>query len=470
MTNEYSDFSFVANNHDTVKEMLKVLGIVKLEDLFLDIPSHLIVNKKPSSKLPVQHSEIETNKRLTELSRKNIDSSIADIFIGSGVYDHYVPAGVGEIMGRAEFRTAYTPYAPELSQGLLTTLFEYQSMICELTGLDIANTSMYDWATALAEAALMTMRISNKKNPTFLVSETIHTDRYNTLLTFAKPLGLTIKKIAFSNSGEVDLDDLSKNIDGSVVGFYIENPNMFGILETKITAIANLVHENNALFVMGIDPISLGVLEAPGNIGADICVGEAHHLGSPANFGGPAIGILTSKNTKNNIRNMPGRIIGFTRTKDDSRDAYIMTLQTREQHIRREKATSNICTNESLFSVGAATYLSLLGPKGLEDIGYELLGRTKYIKDKIQELNSSIIIPFNALYFKELLITLPIGKYDQLKEKLMKNGILIGPNIGKNQFSKLQADAFIFSISEKHSKQQIDNFIEQLKVFNQEVS
>ena len=254
-------------------------------------------------------------------------------------------------MNRAEFRTAYTPYAPELSQGLLTTLYEYQSMICELTGLDIANTSMYDWATALGEAALMAVRITTKQNPVILVAESIHQDRLGTLRTVAKPQGLIVKTIGFSASGEINFQEVEQQLNDSVVALYIENPNLFGILETKLKELSELVHKHNALLIVGVDPISLGVIEAPGNLGADICVGEAHHLGSPSNYGGPALGILTSRNVKNNVRNMPGRIIGYTRTKDDKQDAYVMTLQTREQHIRREKATSNICTNESLFSV-----------------------------------------------------------------------------------------------------------------------
>lgn len=466
----YSDFSYVANNRDTVKLMLQSIGLNKLEELFADIPPHLTITKKPSASLPEKHTELEVTRRMTELSRKNFDSTITDSFIGSGVYDHYSPAGVSEIMGRAEFRTAYTPYAPELSQGLLTTLFEYQSMICELTGLEIANTSMYDWSTALAEAALMAMRIGNKKNPVILVAETIHSDRLATLQTFAKPQGLKIELIQYSPSGQLNLDDLKKKLTDSVIGLYIENPNLFGLLEMNLQEIGNNVHEKGALLIVGIDPISLGVLEAPGNLGADICVGEAHHLGSPSNFGGPAIGILTSRNTKNNIRNMPGRIIGYTRTKDDTKDAYIMTLQTREQHIRREKATSNICTNESLYSVGAATYLALMGPKGLEDLGKELLGRIDYIREKITSANTKVKVHFNGNYFKEILISLPKGSYNNLQKRLQNKKILIGPNISEKRFQNLQSDAFILSISEKHTKKQLDTIIEELISFGKEVA
>ena len=321
-----SNFSYVANNESTVAEMLKILNLNSLDDLFKDIPENLLVKSRPVS-VPTPHSELETLRKLTQISRKNVDSTLADTYLGSGIYAHFSPAAVSEIANRAEFKTAYTPYAPELSQGLLTTLYEYQSMICELTGLEIANTSMYDWSTALAESALMCMRVNRKiENPKFLVAEAIHKDRLNTLKTFAKPLNLIIELIPSSNSGLISEKDLREKIDDTVVGVYIENPNFFGLLETNIKKISEIVHETEALFVIGIDPISLGVLESPKNLGADICVGEAHHLGNAPNFGGPALGILTSSHTKQNIRNMPGRIIGYTTTKKGDRDAYIMTF------------------------------------------------------------------------------------------------------------------------------------------------
>lgn len=470
MDETYSDFSYIANNKESIKTMLDSLGLTNLKQLFADVPSHLILATKPSDLLPNKHTELEVERRLVQLSKKNLDSTVADSFIGSGIYDHYNPAGVAEIMGRAEFRTAYTPYAPELSQGLLTTLYEYQSMVCELTGLEVANTSMYDWATALAEAALMAMRITNKKDPVILVAETIHQDRLLTLQTTAKSQNLQIKTIGFATSGEIDFEQVKKSLNDSVIALYIENPNFFGVLETKIEELAELVHQFNALLIVGIDPISLGVLEGPGNLGADICIGEGAHLGTPSNFGGPTLGILTSKNTKTNLRNMPGRIIGYTRTKDDSKDAYVMTLQTREQHIRREKATSNICTNESLFSVGAATYLALMGPKGLEDLGMEILGRSAYIVKRINESNTKIKVPFNSTYFKEFLVTLPKGFYPKLKHYLLKKQILIGPNITEKRFANLQADGFVVSITEKHTKEQLMKLTNALISFGKEVA
>lgn len=462
-----SNFSFLANNSSTIEEMLSDLGLKSLNDLFKDVPEHLLLKNIPLDNLPNSHTELETLRKLTILSKKNLDSTTTDMYLGSGIYDHFIPAAVEEIVNRAEFKTAYTPYAPELSQGMLTALYEYQSMICELTGLDIANTSMYDWSTALAEAALMTMRINNKvKDPVFLVSKSIHNERLETLKTYSAPLGLKIVNFSYSIDGKVDIADLRQKLTDNVVGIYIETPNLFGIIETEIEKISEFIAKHKALFVLGIDPISLGILEAPGNLGIDICVGEAHHLGSAPNFGGPSLGILTSKNTKKNIRNMPGRIIGYTKTKDEKRDAYIMTLQTREQHIRREKATSNICTNESLFSIAAAAYLSLMGPKGLEIVGTNLMGKIAYIVEEIQKSKITVKVHFSGPFFKEVLLFIPKGNYIKLRDYLQTKNILIGANISEINKNFKDSDGFIFSVTEKHTKEQLENFINELINFD----
>lgn len=465
----FADFAFVSNDQPTVGKMLTEIGddIKTLEDLFRDIPENL--RYRPGNhKMPSPHSELEAYQKLWRLSRKNVCCDSADVFIGGGVYNHYVPSSVMEIANRAEFRTSYTPYAPELSQGLLTTLYEYQSMVAELTGLELTNTSMYDWATALAEAALMTMRVSRKKKPVFLVPSMIHKDRLDTLRTYATPLGLTIQTINYTAEGVLDLADLKEKLTKDVAGVYVENPNFFGLVEQHIREMADLTHAQKALLVVGVDPISLGVLESPGAMGADICVGEAHHLGSPPSFGGPLLGIFTARNTKENVRNMPGRIIGYTRTKDDTRDAYVMTLQTREQHIRREKATSNICSNQALVSVAAATYLALMGPKGLEDLAKQCMGRAAYMSQALRDKNLAITVPFGGPFFKEFLVTLPTGHHPKLKDYLLtRHNIIIGPNIGP-QFPSLEADAFVVSVTEKHSKEVIDNMLEGIEQFTKE--
>ena len=461
-----STFSYLANNKETTEKMLKELGLKSLNDLFLDIPPQLILKQKPSADLPDPHSELETSRRLLFLSQKNLDSASADIFLGSGIYDHFIPASVTEIANRAEFKTAYTPYAPELSQGLLTTLYEYQSMICELTGLEVANTSMYDWSTALAESALMCMRIKNKiKDPVFLVSTAIHPERLATLETYAKPLGLKIVKMPCGETGYLETSELETMITENTIGVYVENPNIFGIIQTDLKQIIDVCHNHEVLSVIGIDPLSLGVLESPGALGADICVGEAHHLGNNPNFGGPGLGVLTSRNTKINIRNMPGRIIGYTTTKDNTRDAYIMTLQTREQHIRREKATSNICTNESLFSVAAVAYLSILGPKGLEAIGLDIMGKIDYFVSNLNSKKLPIKVIADGPFFREALVKVPKQWYSQLKGYLIAQNIVIGPDLMNQIRPEKLFSGFIFSITEKHTKEQIDKFIDHLVKF-----
>lgn len=460
------NYAFRANNDETIKEMLKSIGLQSLDELFKDIPDNLKVKKRPDN-FPKPHSELEAYQRLNHILQKNKPSNTLLSFIGSGVWDHYVPAVVSEIQNRAEFRTSYTPYAPELSQGMLTALFEYQSMVAELTGLNATNSSMYDWSTAVAEAALMAARLKKSKKPTVLIAKSVLSDRYETVKTYCDPQNITLEFFNFDpNSGMVDINDLKNKLTNDVVGVYVESPNLFGIVEENLKEIINLVHEFKAVVIVGVDPISLGILEAPGNLGADICVGEAQALGAAPNFGGPLIGFLTAEDNRNNLRNIPGRIIGYTRTKDDQDDAYVMTLQTREQHIRREKATSNICSNEALFSVAVTTYLSLIGPEGLADIGQHVMGRVGYFIEKISStLPQGFEIPFKkAPHFKEVLITMPTGTFDTFRNFMMEKGILIGRNVGKC-VKDLGKDAIVLSFTEKHSFENMNTLIDVITSF-----
>lgn len=469
-----TQFAFRANSDETINLMLESLGLKSLDELFNDIPSDLLVKSRPSRDFPEPHSELETYQHMIAILSKNKTSSEYLSFLGSGVWDHFVPSAVEEIVNRTEFKTSYTPYAPEMSQGILTALYEYQSMITELTGLRAANTSLYDWATALGEAALMCARVKITKNPQkaptnpiFLTSEAILPDRYETLLTYTEPLNITVKKISVDpQNGLLDLDSLKKNLSNDVVGIYVESPNVFGLIEENLKEISEMIHSIDALAVVGVDLISLGVLEAPGVLGADICVGEGQPLGMPMNFGGPLLGIFTTTDEKEMLRNLPGRIIGYTRTKDDSKDAYIMTLQTREQHIRREKATSNLCTNEALFSLATATYLSLIGPNGLKELGNNLLGRIGYVLNKLTSLPTGFTIPYrNNPHFKEFLLTLPKGEYSKFKEYMLKHEILIGQNIGNSTSILLNKDAIIISVSEKHSMNDLNKLIDAIKAY-----
>jgi glycine dehydrogenase subunit 1 len=456
-------FAFRANSDEVVQSMLERIGLQSLENLFDDIPPELKIQSRPKD-FPKPHSELEAFRHLFSILSKNKSGAEFLSFIGSGLFDHYVPAVVEEIQNRSEFKTSYTPYAPEMSQGLLTALYEYQSMVCELTGLEAANNSTYDWATAIGEAALMCARIKNhKSNPIFLVAQTVLPERYETLLTYTEPLDISIESIPFNpSSGQINIEEFKSILNENVVGVYIESPNLFGVIEENIKEIIDISHSSDALAVIGIDPISLAVLESPGNLGADICVGEGQALGNAPNFGGPLLGIFTSKAERNFIRNLPGRVIGYTKTKDGSKDAYVMTLQTREQHIRREKATSNICSNEALFSVSATAYLALLGPKGLEELSHHLMGRVGYILEK---LNDSLVPYRSQPHFKEFLLKLPKGSFEEFRRFLLNKKVLIGKNFGES-YNKGDNDAVVISISEKHSLRDLDKLADAILSFS----
>ncbi len=321
----------------------------------LDIPQHGL-------------SEFDVKRHVEKLLSKNATSNNMSVFLGAGCWPHYVPAVVEEIIGRSELLTSYTPYQPETSQGMLQALFEYQSMICELTSMPVANCSMYDWASALGEAARMATRVKGKTE--ILVPKLIHPERLATLKVYASPAGISINEVDYEKeSGGLDLRDLKRKISDKTAAIYVENPSYLGIIESQVDDIAREVASHDALFIVGVDPTSLGVLKPPGEYGADVVVGEAQPLGNSMNFGGPLLGIMACRDDMTLIRQMPGRIIGLTTTQDSTRQGFCMTMQTREQHIRRERATSNICTNEALCAVASAVYVALLGPEGLRKLG-----------------------------------------------------------------------------------------------------
>ncbi|RLG72405.1 MAG: aminomethyl-transferring glycine dehydrogenase subunit GcvPA, partial [Thermoprotei archaeon] len=339
------------------KEMLKTIGVEKVEDLFADIPEGARF-KGDWDKLEIGFgkplSEIEIRKYIEKMFNKNKVFMNPPPFLGGGAWPHYVPAVVKYIMSRAEFYTAYTPYQPEISQGLMQSLFEYQSMMADLLEMEIVNSSMYDWASAAAESFLMAVRIQRRKYRV-LVPSTLNPYHEPVIRAYVEPKGLSVEKVKYDKeTGLMDLEDLKEKLSPKdVAAVYIENPSFLGFIEENAKAIGEIAHDYGALFVMGVDPISLGVLEAPGRLGADMAVGEGQPLGLGMNFGGPYLGIFAAKWSMRIVRQMPGRIMGLTTTTDGKEKGFAMILQTREQHIRREKATSNICTNEMLCALGA---------------------------------------------------------------------------------------------------------------------
>ena len=434
--------------------MMKELGIKSIDELYSDIPEEYHLKKQlniPQKSLP----EAELKKHVEKLLSKNKPCTTMPVFLGAGCWPHYVPAVVKEIVQRREFLTSYTPYQPEISQGMLHALFEYQSMACELTGMDVANCSMYDWATALGEAARMAARVKGKDE--ILIPRTTHPERAATLKVYTEPADIKVKQVAHhKETGQLDLADLRNKITSNTAAVYVENPSYLGFVEAQVTEIAAETHKHNALLIAGIDPTSLGVLKPPGEYGADIVVGEAQPLGNAMNFGGPLLGLMACRDDMTLIRQMPGRIIGLTTTLDNSRQGFCMTLQTREQHIRREKATSNICSNEALCAVASAVYMALLGPEGLRELGETVMTKANYAMRLLSKISHVRAPVFDSSHYQEFTVNFDnTGKtVTEINEQLFNHQIHGGKDISK-EFPELGQTA-LYCVTEVHSEEEIN--------------
>jgi len=439
---------------------MKEIGIKDIEELYSDVPKKFRLKKK--LKLPNSMSEQEVESYVEKLLSKNKTSQDMPTFLGAGCWPHYVPAAVEEIIQRTEFLTSYTPYQPEISQGILQALFEYQSMICEITAMDVANCSMYDWASALGEAVRMAVRLTRRTEA--LIPKIIHPERANTLQAYTEPIGLHIKTVGYDKeTGQLNLEDLKSKISEKTASVYIENPTYLGLVETQVEDIAQEAHSHGALFIVGVDPISLGLLKPPGEYEADIVIGEGQPLGIPMNYGGPLLGVFACRDDMQMIRQMPGRIIGMTKTLDGERVGFCNALQTREQHIRRENATSNICSNEALCGVAVAVYLTLLGPKGLEELGKTIMSKAQYAMRILNKIDGVKVPIFKSAHFKEFTVNFSRTKrtVSQIHEQLLRKGIHGGKNITAD-FSELGETA-LYCVTEVHSKEEIDHLAETLK-------
>jgi glycine dehydrogenase subunit 1 len=442
-----------------MRQMLRDIGAGTIEDLFKDIPSP--IRTKASLAIPSKLSEMEARRHVEALLNKNLSTRDLLSFLGGGVWPHHVPAAVDAITSRGEFLTSYTPYQPEISQGMLQALFEYQSMICELTSMDYANSSLYDWSTALGEAARMASRVTHRDE--FIVPHFIHPERLSTLRTFCEPADIKVVEIAQDKrTGALDLADLKRILSAQTAGVYVEYPSFLGFVEQSCEEIAQLAHDGGALFLVGSEPISLGVLKAPGEMGADIVVGEGQPLGNHMNYGGPLLGIFACKGDSL-LRQMPGRIIGKTTTQDGKQDAYCMALQTREQHIRREKATSNICTNEALLALAAASYLALLGPKGITELCSTILDRTIYATDQLQKIRGVSAPGFEAFHFMEFTVNFDkTGKsVAEINASMLNAGIHGGLDVSR-YFPELGQTA-LYCFTEVHTHRDIDMLADKLR-------
>ncbi|MEM4139929.1 MAG: aminomethyl-transferring glycine dehydrogenase subunit GcvPA [Nitrososphaeria archaeon] len=444
-------------SREKLEKVLDKIGVKDVEELYSDVPDEIKI--KGELNLPNALNEMEIEKYVGKVLEKNMVHDEVLTFLGAGLPPHYVPAAIESIISRSEFYTAYTPYQPEISQGILQALFEYQSMICELTAMDVANSSMYDWATGAAEALRMALRVKGKKK--VLIGENIGPDRKNVIKTYLEPLECDILEVNYDGvCGRIDLGDLEKKVKDACA-LYIENPNFFGIIEKDAAKMADIIHKEGGVFIVGVDPISLGLLKPPGEYGADIVVGEGQNLGGWLNFGGPSLGIFACRWDMSLVRQMPGRIIGMTTDLSGERRAFTMVLQTREQHIRREQATSNICTNEALMAVAAAAYLALLGSKGLRKLAIEIFERSHYACRRLSEVKNVIVPHFSGEFYQEFTLKLVGEDINRVFDRMIERKIIPGLILTK-YFPKLD-NVLLSCFTEVHSVENIEKLVEAFK-------
>jgi len=427
-------------------KMLKTIGVGSLDELIANIiPSKFRVENPLD--LPVGEREFDLVKEFKALSGLNTPASEVVSFLGGGVYDHYIPAAISHLMSRSEFYTAYTPYQAEVAQGTLQTIYEFQTMVCRLTGMDASNASHYDGATALAEGVMMAVRKTGRK--AVVVPSGLNPQYLLVLQTYCTPLDIEVRIMA-GHDGKIDAKELKKAVDGSAA-LVIQYPNFFGLLEPVVEA-SQIAHDAGALVISSTYPISLGLLKPPAEWGADIATAEGQPFGIPMSFGGPYVGLFAVK--KDLVRLMPGRIVARAKDRLD-RDGFVLTLQTREQHIRREKATSNICTNQALLALCATIYLSLVGKDGLRRASENSYRGAHYLAGKVVTL-PGVTRLHSGDFFSEFAISLPIsGKVVQ--ERLAERGIFAGPPLG--WYSEGHEKCLLLAVTEKRSKSEMDNFV-----------
>jgi glycine dehydrogenase subunit 1 len=433
--------SYVLNTPEDRQAMLARIGAGSVDELFRQVPEALRL-KRPLN-VPPALTEIELTQHLQELAGKNRQ---AVCFLGGGCYDHFIPAVVDAVAGRSEFYTAYTPYQAEASQGSLQAFFEYQTLICQLTGLDVSNASLYDGGSAVAEAVLMALSVQPKRHRV-LVAESVHPEYRLSLATYARNLDVKIETLP-TPDGFLDPDSLKKQLNDQTLCVVVQHPNFFGCLE-EVEALPAAVHAAGALFIVSFDPISLGILKRPGQYGADIAVAEGQCLGNPMSYGGPYLGILACR--EEYVRKMPGRLVGQTTDRNGKR-CWVLTLQTREQHIRREKATSNICTNQGLMALKATVYLAALGPQGLKETAELCAKKAHYAAERLGQV-PGVKLRFRRPFFKEftLQVNQPVAG---LLAHLLDAGYHAGLPLGR--WSKPLEDCLTIAVTEKRTRAEIE--------------
>lgn len=438
---------FTPNTPEDQKNMLQAMGLQEMKDLFRSLPQNLL---NPALDLPEALDEAALTRHVRALSGKN--KALLN-FIGAGCEEHFIPAAVNALSSRGEFLTAYTPYQAEASQGTLQTIYEFQSAMCALLNMDVCSASHYDGATACAEAALACLRVNNRK--TVLYSAALHPHYKEVLYTYLRHVeGVKLQEVPLNEEGTLDLASLQTQLTAEVSCLVAADPNFLGLLE-QMDKVSEQVHTAGALLVAVVKPLALGVLHTPGQYGADFAVAEGQTLGNAMHFGGPGLGIFTCKQAY--VRQVPGRIVGLGKDHDGKR-AFVLTLQAREQHIRRERAASNICSNEALCALNAVIYLTLLGPKGLQEVAELNIERAHMLKERLEA--AGFKIKFNGPFFNEFVVQLNTPAKQVIK-KMAKKGIAAGYNLG--QLRKEWTDCLLVCVTETKTPQDIDDFVAALR-------
>jgi len=437
---------YIPNTEQDRRQMLDAIGAGSVDTLFADVPEGLRL-KRPL-KIPPALAEAELVKRLAALAERNADADRYNSFLGAGCYDHFSPAIIGHLVLRGEFLTAYTPYQPEISQGTLQALFEYQTLVCQLTGMEVSNASMYEGASATAEAILMAHRITGRAE--VVVARAVHPEYRQVARTYAAQVGLIFREVAFTEAGVTDLAAVQHALGPQTACLVVQSPNFFGGVE-DLVPLAEAAHAVGALCVVSVaEPIALGLLKSPGECGADLVTGEGQGLGTGMNYGGPALGFLATR--EQYVRHLPGRLVGQTADRE-GRTGYVLTLATREQHIRREKATSNICTAESLIALMATIYLVSLGPQGLREAALQNLRKAAYAKGRLAKV-PGCSLRFGGPTFNEFVVQTKKKKPAALLAQLRKKQIIGGVDLG--HFYPELADCLLLCVTERKTRDEID--------------